>query len=224
MLSISFVAIIDIFFSVLFIQLFQFFPEVLCHVFIKYHSILSSSCSILSLFQPECCLNPFSLIRFLSRSNRSGFIVYLILWAFNSRHSRRSSLLLECSRFFASSLKFLFHLILFPFRLGPKISGRDLLLVEECCNAPDSMRQVSASYSPLLPCHLLACCILPCHHLHFICMFFKTCIRSGSAGSLCCPFRVQTHSHAPAAPPKYYFISGIKMFSEWVATYRVVLL
>ena len=28
--------------------------------------------------QPECCLNPFSLIRFLSRSNRSGFIVYLI--------------------------------------------------------------------------------------------------------------------------------------------------
>ena len=30
------------------------------------------------------------------------------------------------------------------------------------------MRQVSASYSPSLPCHLLACCILPCHHLHFI--------------------------------------------------------
>ena len=30
------------------------------------------------------------------------------------------------------------------------------------------MRQVSASYSPSLPCHLLACCTLPCHHLHFI--------------------------------------------------------
>ena len=57
-----------------------------------------------SMFQPECCLNPFSLIRFLSCSNRSGFIVDLILWAFDSRHSRRSSLLLECSRFFASSL------------------------------------------------------------------------------------------------------------------------
>ena len=153
--------------------------------------------------QPECCINPFSLIRFLFCSNRSGFIVYLIPWAFDSRHSRRSPLLLECSRFFASSLEFLFHLIPFLFRLGPKISGRDLLLVEECCNAPDSMRQVFASYSPSLPCHLLACCILSCHHVHFIRTFFKTCIRSGFAGSLRCPFGVQTHSHAPAAPPKY---------------------
>ena len=97
-----------------------------------------------SIFQSECCLNPFSLIRFLSRSNRSGFIVYPIPRAFDSCHSRRSSLLLECSRFFASSLEFWFHLIPFPFCLGPKISGRNLLLVEECCNAPDSMRQVSA--------------------------------------------------------------------------------
>ena len=62
----------------------------------------------------------------------------------------------------------MFHLIPFPFRLGPKISGRDLLLAEECCNAPDPMRQVSASYLPLLPCLLLACCILSCHHVHFI--------------------------------------------------------
>ena len=98
--------------------------------------------------QPECCLNRFSLIRFLSHSNRSGFLVYLIPWAFDSRHSRRSSLLLECCRFFAFPLAFLFNLIPFSFRLGPKISGRDLLLVEECCNAPDTMRQVSASYSP----------------------------------------------------------------------------
>ena len=81
---------------------------------------------------------------------------------------------------FILTVLFLFHLIPFYFSLGPKISGRDLLLVEECCNAPDSMRQVSSSYSSLLPCHLLACCILPCHHLHFICMFFKTCIRSFS--------------------------------------------
>ena len=44
------------------------------------------------------------------------------------------------------------------------------MLVEECCNALVSMRQVSASYSPLLPCHLLACCILSCHHVHFICI------------------------------------------------------
>ena len=71
---------------------------------------------------------------------------------------------------FASSLEFLLHLIPFPFRLGPKISGRDLLLVEECCNAPDSMHQVSASYSPSLPCHFIACCICPCHHSHCVIM------------------------------------------------------
>ena len=60
------------------------------------------------------------------------------------------------------------HLIPFLFHLGPKISGRDILLVEESCNAPDPMRQVSASYSLSLPCHLIACCIFPCHHPHFI--------------------------------------------------------
>ena len=49
-LSISLVVKGVVFFSVLFIQLFQFFPEVLCHVFIKYHSIFSSSCSIPSIF------------------------------------------------------------------------------------------------------------------------------------------------------------------------------
>ena len=32
-----------------------------------------------SMFQPKCCLNPFSLIRFLSRSNRSAFRVYRVL-------------------------------------------------------------------------------------------------------------------------------------------------
>lgn len=39
------------------------------------------------------------------------------------------------------------------------------------------MRQVSASYSPSLPCHLLVCCILPCHHLHFISCYHVHCIR-----------------------------------------------
>ena len=38
------------------------------------------------------------------------------------------------------------------------------------------MRQVSASYSLSLPCHLLACCILPCHHLHFISCHHVHCI------------------------------------------------
>ena len=54
--------------------------------------------------------------------------------------------------------------------------------------------------------------------------FHKTCIRSGFPDSLRCPFGVQTHSHAPSAPPKYYFISGIKMFLEWEETCHAVLL
>ena len=33
--------------------------------------------------------------------------------------------------------------------------------VQSACNAPNPMRQVSSSYSPSLPCHLLASCILP---------------------------------------------------------------
>ena len=39
---------------------------------------------------------------------------------------------------------------------------------KRCCNTSDLMRQVSSIYSSLLPCHVLACCILPCHHLHLI--------------------------------------------------------
>ena len=74
-------------------------------------------------------------------------------------------------------LEFLFHLLPFLSRLGPKISGRDLLLVEECCNAPDPMRQVSASFSPSLPCHLLAFCILSCHHSLRVIMCISFCIR-----------------------------------------------
>ena len=35
------------------------------------------------------------------------------------------------------------------------------------------MRQASSNYSPTLPCHLLACCILSCHHVHCIIMFSK---------------------------------------------------
>ena len=45
------------------------------------------------------------------------------------------------------------------------------------CDAPSPMCQVSSHYSPSFPCHPLACCIFPCHHVHFICMLFKTCIR-----------------------------------------------
>ena len=41
------------------------------------------------------------------------------------------------------------------------------------CNAPRPLRQLSSSYSLLLPCLSLACCILSCHHVHCIIMFSK---------------------------------------------------
>ena len=91
----------------------------------------------------------------------------------------------------------MFHLIPFPFRLGPKIPGRDLLLVEECCNAPDLMRRVSASYSPSLPCHLLACCILSCHHVHLI---LHMCSSHASEHFPRCPFCNPTLLCPPAPP------------------------
>ena len=80
------------------------------------------------------------------------------------------------------------------------------------------MGQVSCSYSPPFPCHLLVCCILPCHHLHFICMFFKTCIRPFSPLSV-------SRSDTPVRarrPLRPCFVSGRKKcsrngprFSEW---------
>ena len=67
--------------------------------------------------------------------------------------------------------------------------------------------------------------LVSCHHSHCIGIVFiklasvlvplvLSVVRSES----------RPHSHAPAVPPKYYFISGIKMFSEWVATRHAVLL
>ena len=47
------------------------------------------------------------------------------------------------------------------------------LVVVECCNTPRPLCQVSSGVSLLLPCLLLACCILPCHHVHCIIMFSK---------------------------------------------------
>ena len=82
------------------------------------------------------------------------------------------------------------------------------MLVEECCNAPDPMRQVSASYSLSLPCHLLACCILSCHHVHFIAYVFVSCIRAFSPLSV-------LQSGAPMSPgvPFYLFSRvGVKRF------------
>ena len=102
-------------------------------------------------------------------SNSALFLELLLLVSFNIPFSYSSVL------DFVHPLSFVLisPYPLYPFHLGPKISGRDLLLVEESCNAPDSLRQVSSSYSSLLPCHLLACCILPCHHVCCISMFSK---------------------------------------------------
>ena len=64
---------------------------------------------------------------------------------------------------------------------------------EALCNAPDPMRQVSASYSPSLPCHVLVCCTLPCHHMHFISchhvhFILHTCSSHASEHFPRCPF------------------------------------
>ena len=72
------------------------------------------------------------------------------------------------------------------------------------------MRQVSSSHSSLLSCHFLVCCTLPCHHLHFICMFFK--LASGLFHH--CPFRNLTLPHAPTAPLLSCFMSGRKKRSH----------
>ena len=126
-------------------------------------------------------------------------LVILVVPLFFS--SALDSLLLLLSSCFTSSL--------FLFRLGTKISGRDLLLVEECCNAPDSMRQVSASYSPSLPCHLLACCILSCHHVHFI---LHTCSSHASEHFPRCPFCIPALRSPPVVISSFLSCVGIKHF------------
>ena len=143
--------------------------------------------------QPECYLNSFVLIPFLSCSNRSGSRAYLIHWAFSSYSSFLFSTQVFLTLFFFS-LQLLFYLILFLYHLVPKILGRDLLLVEESWDTSSPMRQVSSSYSSSLPCHSLVCCILPCHHVHFIIMFFKTCIRLGFPAFSIIRFGIR-HSH-----------------------------
>ena len=52
------------------------------------------------------------------------------------------------------------------------------------CNAPDPMRQVPASYSLLLPCHLLVCCF---YHV-IMCIALHTCSSHASEHFPRCPF------------------------------------
>ena len=81
------------------------------------------------------------------------------------------------------------------------------MLVEECCNAPDSMRQVSASYSSSFPCHFLACCILSCHHVHLI---LHTCSFLASEHFPVVRFAIQ-HSYVTQRPFCLFSCAGVKL-------------
>ena len=80
--------------------------------------------------------------------------------------------------------------------------------VEHTCNAPDPMCQVSASYSPSLPCHLLVCCILSCHHVHFI---LHTCSSHASEHFPRCPFCNPALLCPPALPFCLSLCAGVKL-------------
>ena len=80
-------------------------------------------------------------------------------------------------------------------------------LLESGCNAPDSMHQVSASYSSSLPCHLLACCILSCHHVHLI---LHTCSSHASEHFPRCPFCNPALLCSPAPPFASLLCAGVK--------------
>ena len=70
------------------------------------------------------------------------------------------------------------------------------------------MRQVSVSYSPSFPCHLLACCILSCHHVHFI---LHTCSSHASEHFPRCPFCDPALLCPLASPSCLSSCSGIKL-------------
>ena len=70
------------------------------------------------------------------------------------------------------------------------------------------MRQVSASYSPSLPCHLLACCILSCHHVHLI---LHTCSSHASEHFPRCPFCNPALLCPSAFPFCLLFLAGVKL-------------
>ena len=69
------------------------------------------------------------------------------------------------------------------------------------------MRQVFFSCSSLLPCHLLACCILSCHHVHFI---LHTCSFHASEHFPRCPFCNPALLCHPASPFCLFSCAGVK--------------
>ena len=74
---------------------------------------------------------------------------------------------------------------------------------------------MSASYSPSLPCHVLACCTLPCHHLHFISchhvhFILHTCSSHASEPFPRCPFCNPALLCPPASPFCLFSCAGVK--------------
>ena len=66
---------------------------------------------------------------------------------------------------------------------------------------------MSASYLPSLPCHLLACCILSCHHMHCI----DTCSFLASEPFPRCPFCDPALLCPPSFPFRLSLCAGIKL-------------
>ena len=71
------------------------------------------------------------------------------------------------------------------------------------------MRQVSASYSSMLLCLLLACCILSCHHVHFI---LHTCSSHAFEHFPRCPFCIPALRSPPVVISSFLSCVGIKHF------------
>ena len=140
-------------------------------------------------------------LSFVSNRVFSTQFTFVVFFFSNLFNLARFMVSLVCQR---SNLVYLFSFSsVFP-PVPFQISGRDPLVVVECCNAPDTTFHIHNSNSCLFRCqvifisrvrvlvsvccfrfhasHLIASCTLHRHRFH------KTCIRSGSAGSLRCPF------------------------------------
>ena len=198
--------------------------------------------------QSECCPNYIILNPSLSCLNRSGFNIYLALQP--QGFFRNDSLSLFSNGVFSTFFTFVVFFswicstsqgslvslvcqrsnlvlpLLFLFRfpsdaildLGTRSSRSGGVLWRPETDVSGVLRLfavVGLSFACVL--HLIMSSCALHHHV------FKTCIRPGSPSSVRCPFWVQPHLHAPATCPKYYFISGRKMFSEWDESWRAVL-
>ena len=82
----------------------------------------------------------------------------------------------------------------------------------ECCNAPRLLRQVSSSYSLLLPCHLFAC-----HAFHIMsscASHLHTCSSHASENFPRCPFCIPAPLCHPVPPFCLFSCAGVKR--SWI--------